>query len=133
MRIYKPVFILKVSEEKAHLREDVLKDQIRHLSSRLKVICFTTWSARRWRGNFSKIEFWKKWFLKIILLKKFIFGRKKTFLKHFLIVFLVFVTPKVPMGFLKMSAHLIQPFGQLKADIYVYIYFSEELFYIDYI
>ena len=70
-------------------------------------------------NNFiKKIDFWEK---------------KKLFFKHFLIVFLVFVTPKVPMGFLKMSAHLIQPFGQLKVNIYVCIYFSEELFYIDFI
>ena len=30
-------FIVEVSEEKAHQREDIIKDQIRHLSSRLKV------------------------------------------------------------------------------------------------
>ena len=31
------LLLLKVSEEKAHQREDILKDQIRHLVSRLKV------------------------------------------------------------------------------------------------
>ena len=85
-------------------------------------------------GEFFKNRILKKMIFENNFIKKIYFWeKKKTFLKHFLIVFLVFVTPKVPMGFLKMSAHLIQPIGQLKADIYVYIYFSEELFYIDYI
>jgi hypothetical protein len=38
MRLALMLILLQVSEEKAHQREDILKDQIRHLVSRLKVI-----------------------------------------------------------------------------------------------